>query len=177
MSRQWGGVQFESLNLHEFSGMIKNLTYQNGEIDILEEKVSRKYMKPDEHTFAKRLLTGQAAENFFEINYHGISEFKHLHLENTTKLGCGFDFKLTNNMDSNFLGIEVKGLFESLGTISLITKEYNVADILKNRFYIFVVNNFKESPYYELYQNPLESKLLFKKRARQVKQISWTANV
>lgn len=169
--------KYKSFSLQEFSGMIKKLTYQNGEIDILEEKVLRKYGKPDEHSFAKRLLTGQAAENFFEINYHEIPEFKNFHLENTTKLGCGFDFKLTNDKDTNFLGIEVKGLFESFGAISLTPKEYNVADILKNRFYIFVVKNFKESPYFEFYQNPLESKLLFKKIERQVKQISWTANV
>ena len=113
--------------------MIKKFTYQNGEIDILEEKVLRKYEKPDEHSFAKRLLTGQAAEKFFEINYHEIPKFKNFHSENTTKRGCGFDFKLTNNKSDNFLGIEVKGLSESFGTISLTAKEYNVAGILKNR--------------------------------------------
>ena len=157
--------------------MIKKLTYQNGEIDMLEEKVSRKYGKLDEHSFAKRLLTGQAAGKFFEINYHEIPEFKYFHLENTTKLGCGFDFKLTHDNGANFLGVEVKGLFESFGIISLTSKEYGVAGILKDRFYIFVVKNFKESPFYELYQNPIKSELLFKKNERQVKQISWTATV
>ena len=92
-------------------------------------------------------------------------------------MGCGFDFKLTHDKAANFLGVEVKGLYESCGTISLTSKEYGVAGILKDRFYIFVVKNFKESPFYELYKNPIKSKLLFKKNERQVKQISWTATV
>ena len=140
--------EFKFQKMEIFANTIKKIIYTNGDLEILEEKISSPKRKIDEYSFAKRLLTGQAAEKYFEMNYLKVPDFENYRLEDTTKLGCGFDFKLTNNDRSEFLGIEVKGLFDHSGTISLTYKEYRVAEILKDRFYVFVVKNFKESPFW-----------------------------
>ena len=96
-------------------------------------------------------------------------------MEDTTKLGCGFDFRLIS--PGIFYGIEVKGLSESSGSIALTSKEHSVASILEKRFFLFVVKNFKENPFHELYQDPLNGKLVFSRVEQKTVQISWTTKL
>lgn len=126
-------------------------------------------------SFAKRLMTGQAAEQYFRSMYRQINPFKDLELEDTTKLGCGFDFKLSSS--NVFYGVEVKGLSEQNGAIVLTSKEHSVASILRNRFFLFVVKNFNENPFHEIYQDPLNGKLVFSRVEQKTIQISWTAKL
>jgi len=162
--------QFFNLGLQDLSKLVKEIIYKKPEIDMLTEIIS------DQSSFAKRLLTGLSAENYFEHNYHKIDIFKECRLENTTKYGCGFDFKL-NFQDSLFIAVEVKGLNESSGSIRLTEKEYSVAKVLNERFYLFVVKNFKEVPFHEIIQNPLNSNLMFEKHETLIRQLSWSCNV
>jgi hypothetical protein len=128
-----------------------------------------------DRSFAKRLVTGQAAEQYFRSKYKDIGLFKDFELEDTTQLGCGFDFKLFS--PSVFYGIEVKGLSESNGSIALTNKEHSVASILKDRFFLFVVKNFKEIPFHELYRNPLSGNLVFTRSEQRILQINWIARI
>jgi len=48
---------------------------------------------------------------------------------------------------------------------------------LKKRFFLFVVKNFKESPFHELYQDPLNGKLVFSRVEQKAVQITWKTNV
>ena len=107
--------------------------------------------------------------------YKVIGLFKDLDVEDTTRLGCGFDFKLFS--PTTFYGIEVKGLSESSGGIVLTDKEHSVASILKSRFFLFVVKNFKENPFHEMHQDPLNGKLVFKRVEQKPVQISWTVRL
>jgi len=75
------------------------------------------------------------------------------------------------------LAVEVKGLREKTGTLSLTPKEYQVATVLTNRFFLFVVKNFQESPFHEIYQNPLLGQLRFAKKETVAIHISWLTNV
>jgi hypothetical protein len=162
--------RFYHLNLQDLSNLIKEIIYIKPEIDMLIENASKN------HSFAKRLLTGLSAENYFEQNYRKIGAFKDGKIENTTKYGCGFDFKL-DFYDSVFLAVEVKGLNECSGNILLTEKEYLVADILKERYFLFVVKNFKETPFHEIIQNPLNSDLIFEKHESFIKKFSWSCHV
>jgi hypothetical protein len=77
----------------------------------------------------------------------------------------------------DFLAVEVKGLSEKSGSLSLTPKEHQVASALTGRFFLFVVKNFRESPYHEIYPDPLAGALRFSKKERVVVHTSWLANV
>jgi len=164
---------FGTLNLEAFTDLLKRIIYKERDLDVLIEEVERK--QGDDSSFAKRLMTGQAAEQYFRSIYRQISVFRDLELEDTTKLGCGFDFRLFS--PRLFFGVEVKGLSEQSGTVALTSKEHSVASILRSRFFLFVVKNFKENPFYELYQDPLNGKLVFSRVEQRTIQISWTTKL
>ena len=73
--------------------------------------------------------------------------------------------------------MEVKGLKAIRGSLSLTPKEHEIAMALKDRFFLFVVKNFRESPFHEIFQNPLSGGLRFRKKERVTVQVSWLANV
>jgi hypothetical protein len=98
-------------------------------------------------------------------------------IETATRLGCGYDFRLNHQTDSGFLAVEVKGLKETSGSLSLTPKEHEVASSLAGRFFLFVVKNFRESPYHEIYPNPLVGSLRFTKKERVIVHTSWLANI
>ena len=164
---------FGGLNLEEFTTLLKQVVYRDRELDVLVEAAERK--EGEDRSFAKRLMTGQAAEEYFKAVYKQISPFKNLDLQDTTKMGCGFDFKLSS--PKLFYGVEVKGLSEQSGSIALTSKEHAVASIMTSRFFLFVVKNFRENPFHELYQDPLNGKLIFKKIEQKTIQINWTAKI
>lgn len=131
-----------------------------------------------ESSFAARLITGLAAEQYFQLKHTVIPEFRNYQIENTTRLGCGYEFRLWNaSRDESFLAVEVKGLKGQSGSILMTTKENAVAAELSHRFYLFVVRNFQQSPRHDLYHNSLSGLLAFKKIERVVIQTSWLAKV
>lgn len=164
---------FGSLNLKEFTSLLKRIIYKEHDIDVLMEEVETK--QGEDRSFAKRLITGQAAEQYFKAKYREISLFQDFALEDTTRLGCGFDFRLIS--PNLFYGVEVKGLSEVRGSIALTSKEHAVASVLKDRFFLFVVKNFRENPFHEWYQDPLNGNLVFSRVEQKTIQISWTTTV
>jgi hypothetical protein len=84
---------------------------------------------------------------------------------------------LTQKENVDFLAVEVKGLREQTGAVSMTPKEHGVAKALGGRFFLFVVKNFHELPFHEIFQNPLSGRLLFKKSERPIVHVSWLANV
>lgn len=102
-------------------------------------------MPEGQSNFAKRLITGLAAERYFESSFSSLTEFKNFSFENTTRLGCGYDFRLKHEAGENFLAVEVKGLKATSGCLSLTPKEHEVASALDARFFLFVVKNFRDS--------------------------------
>jgi len=135
--------------------------------------------RPDEdsQSFARRLLTGRAAENYFSQNYQQEHHFAGMHAEDVTHAGCGYDFKL-HRMDSpTSFAVEVKGLAMVSGNIILTAKEYDVAEQLSNDYFIYVVKNFNEEPFPLTIRNPAHAGLTFKRSMRKIVQISWSATV
>jgi hypothetical protein len=165
--------EYKSLDLESFTDLIKSF------VGYDENAWSEVHAKGDEGEshFAKRLITGLAAEQYFESAHPNLMEFKGYVLENTTRLGCGYDFRLQAEGQEDFLAVEVKGLKERAGTLSLTPKEHTVATALGDRFFLFVVKNFQESPFHEIFQNPLSSTLLFRKSERVTLHVSWLTSV
>jgi hypothetical protein len=167
---------YESLDFESFTDLINLFlgygTGALGDIDAAAES------SESASAFAQRLITGLAAEQYFESVRGDIPEFRDYLLENTTRHGCGYDFRLTRKSDDReFLAVEVKGLRDQTGSVSMTPKEYLAAEMLKDRFFLFVVSNFRKAPSHQSFQNPLSGGLEFRRVERIVVQVSWLATV
>ena len=131
----------------------------------------------EDNSYAKRLLTGVAAENYFICNRHNESTFSHGSLRDMTKMGCGYDFSIVPDSGMEFIAVEVKGLNGKSGSISVTEKEHAVANVLKDRFYLYVVMNLDTVPSSAWYRNPLSSNLDFKRSERALRQVTWNTRI
>jgi len=156
--------EFGNLGLDEFAPLLKEIIYKYHAIDVLMEEVARKKEGARVESFAKMLITGQAAEEYFRLKYKEIGIFSGFEIEDATRLGCGFDFRLVSSRI--YYGVEVKGLNEPSGNIVLTDKEHSVAGLLKN---------FREEPFHEIYQNPLTGKLNFSPLVERRVETTWIA--
>jgi hypothetical protein len=167
--------EYKALDLATFTELIKSF------VGYGDNALSGTLAKDDKEDsgllFANRLITGLAAEQYFESVHSSLREFKGCELENTTRLGCGYDFRLSGGARKEFAAVEVKGLKERAGSLALTPKEYATAGELADRFFLFVVKNFRHSPFHEIYQNPLSGLLRFRKTERVVVQVSWSTTV
>ena len=165
---------YKDLDLESFTGLIESFVGFDGNARSQTEEIEE---EDGESGFAKRLITGLAAEQYFESVQPTVPEFKDCVVENTTRLGCGYDFRLRTKTQTEFLAVEVKGLRDRMGTLSLTPKEHQVAEKLRDRFFLFVVKNFQESPFHEIFRNPLSGALQFTKSERIIVQVSWLTSV
>jgi len=168
--------EYKGLDFESFTGLVQS--FFGFDQNAWSESAPTEQQDDGASSFAQRLITGLAAERYFESIHADLPEFKGYQLQNTTRYGCGFDFRLRiepNHQD--FLAVEVKGLKDQNGSLSMTPKEYDVASKLKERFYLFVVKNFRESPSHMLFQNPLTSGLNFRRTERITVQVSWLTTV
>lgn len=164
-------AEFGSLDFDSFAEFVNSLIYTDYDILKLKE-ISEVYSERESTTFAKRLITGVAAEKYFMDIYQTIPIFENLDIQDTTRMGCGFDFKLFSH--NQMYGVEVKGLAEKSGNVSMTEKEYRVAQLMKDRYFMFVVKNFRHKPFHEIYQDPLNKNLDIKMIERQTVQVIWS---
>lgn len=167
--------EYKELDLESFTGLVKS--FVGYDENAWSQVQVRGEQDDSESGFAKRLITGLAAEQYFESIQPSLPEFKGYVVENTTRLGCGYDFRLRTETHKDFLAVEVKGLKERKGSLALTPKEYEVATVLSDRFFLFVVKNFQESPSHEVFRNPLSGRLRFRKHERVTVHVSWLASV
>jgi hypothetical protein len=168
--------EYKALNFEPFTGLIKSFVgYDENTWSAIQTKDDEREERAS--GFAKRLITGLAAERYFESVHSTLLEFRGCEIENTTQLGCGYDFRLFKENTNNFLAVEVKGIREKVGSVSLTPREYEVATELQDRFYLFVVKNFQKIPYHELFLNPIAGKLQFTRTERVLIQVSWLTRV
>src|SRR5208283_1749109 len=168
--------EYKDLDFESFTGLIES--FVGYDENVWSEIQARDEQDEGESIFARRLITGLAAEQYFESVQPTLLEFKGYGVENTTRLGCGYDFRLrTDAADQDFLAVEVKGLKDRTVGLALTPKEHEVATDLRERFFLFVVKNFQETPFHEIFQNPLSSKLRFRRTERIMVHVSWFASV
>lgn len=167
--------EYKSLDIELFTALIKSFVgYDENALSGTNEPEEKEEMASG---FAKRLITGLAAEHYFESVQPTLPEFQGFELENTTRLGCGYDFRLRAANSDQFLVVEVKGLRELTGKLALTPKEYKAAATMRDRFFLFVAKNFKQSPVHEIFPDPLSCRLEFARSERKVIQVSWLASV
>lgn len=164
--------EFGLANFTDFTELIKGVLIPDYTIEKLVEKVEK---RDQAETVAKRLITGAAAEEYFKDNYRAVADFANYGLIDATKLACGFDFQLT--LDVNHYAVEVKGLNAKSGSISMTEKEFSAAQSLRDRYCLFVVSNFIETPGHQHFFDPLRSGLQFSKAERQVVQTTYTTRI
>jgi hypothetical protein len=167
--------EYKDLDFESFTGLIRS--FFGFDDNVWSEVQATEGRQESESQFVKRLITGLAAEQYFESVHAGLPEFEAYDLENTTRLGCGYDFRLRSVASAEFLAVEVKGLKQRKGNLSLTPKEYEIATVMKDRFFLFVVKNFEESPFHEIFQDPLSGTLLFRRNEKVVIQVSWLTSV
>lgn len=155
-----------------YRNLIKAEISVAGDLESIEDQIN----VSESGTFAKRLITGQAAEKYFESVYRTVPPFQECKLINTTALGCGFDYRMQTNT-STFLAVEVKGMTAQTGTILLTSKEYKIAELFRERFFLFVVRNFAEKPFHTMFQDPFKSELKFECRETVTVQTSWSTSI
>ena len=166
--------KFNNLHLETFTALLKETVYKDHAVDVLIENIARGEGAKEE-SYAKRLLTGQAAEQYFRKKYKEIDVFSSCEIEDTTRLGCGFDFRLV--APDSFYVVEVKGLSEMSGNITLTEKEHSVGATLRSLYFLFVVKNFREEPFHEIYQDPLAGKLVFNQVEQVIVERTWVGRV
>lgn len=167
--------KYKSLDLEAFTGLVKS--FFGYDENAWSEIREREEPNENETQFARRLITGLAAEQYFISMQPRIPEFQDYVVENTTQLGCGYDFRLRTEKREDYIAVEVKGLRDRIGSLAMAPKEHALATALGDRFFLFVVKNFHESPFHEIYQNPLSGKLQFRKTERVTVHVSWLAAV
>lgn len=164
--------EYRELPLEEFARLVASFVGA-AESPAQDQQEDQEDLSPT--SFAKRLITGKAAEQYFQKVHPTLCEFADCELEDTTSQGCGYDFRLWPSKGKNFMAVEVKGMIERSGGLSLTDKEHDSAAVLGDRFFLFVVKNFREKPFHEMHPNPLAGPLTFTRKERIVVQVSWTA--
>lgn len=167
--------KYKGLDLESFTGLVKS--FVGYDENVWSSIQAEEEQEETGSGFAKRLITGLAAERYFVSVQQGLPEFRDYVAEDTTRFGCGYDFRLRAEAHDDFLAVEVKGLRERMGSVSLTPKEHAAATALRERFFLFVVKNFRESPFHEIYQNPLSCALQFRKSERVTVQVLWLATL
>jgi Domain of unknown function (DUF3883) len=167
--------EFGSLDLESFAGLIRS--FAGYDENVMGGAITEEAEAPEDSAFARRLITGLAAERYFEAVQGTVPQFNGYSIENTTRIGCGYDFRLRAGNPGDFLAVEVKGLQSRTGSVALTPKEYETAGSMSDRFFLFVVKNFREVPFHDIYQNPIASGLQFARKERVMIQVSWLAAV
>ena len=97
-------TEYKALDLETFAGLIRSFTGYDenawSELQPEGKKAERSF------SFASRLTTGLAAEHYFESVQPSLPEFHGCALENTTRLGCGYDFRLQPAAHAEFLAVD-----------------------------------------------------------------------
>ena len=169
--------EFVTIGFAEFTQLVK--TQFAGDFDVdasIGEVTVAAGINDQETSFAKRMITGLAAENFFESHYREVPVFSDCALSRTTSYGCGFDFKLSPPA-MDFLAVEVKGLRAKSGQILLTEKEFKMATYLNTRYFLYVVTDFAKKPKPHVIANPVNSGMAFELKSYESKNSVWVAQI
>lgn len=175
-SRKEAMEEYAGLSLSEFADLIRREVSNLGDLD---ETVNPKKQDGKADSFAKRMMTGQSAEKFFEEHYAEEPSFAKATVQRTTFLGCGFDFKVSTD-EYPFYAVEVKGLGPENGPFQMTDKEYQIAETLQDRYFLYVVRGFNTPhPFPSLIRNPISvaSDLQLEKKSQDITISFWNGKI
>jgi hypothetical protein len=134
----------------------------------------QKVFLSEENPFATRLRTGEKAETYFMEQYSQLTRFAGSTLDDTRKLGIGFDFRAV--FPQRYEAIEVKGINEATGYISFTDKEWSVARLLEDSYVLALVRSLQTIPVLNLISNPAIH-LTAQMRTVESVSVCWNAKV
>jgi hypothetical protein len=170
---------YRDATLRQLGDLIQTIVFPHHEITASPEvqQVLFRHKADENSSFAKRLITGLAAERYFTAHYAEMPEFTGKTLTDTTHWGCGFDFKVTTASEDSYDAVEVKGLRYKSGQIQLTHLEWDMAQALRQRYYLVLVRNFAEVPFHTVIPDPAHANLDFLKTTRKETRVSWSAHI
>jgi hypothetical protein len=128
----------------------------------------------DSFEFSTKNVTGLRAEEFFISWYNTRNNLFHGALTDCRQLQCGYDFK--SEFADTVASIEVKGLKGHQGGVLLTDKEWDVANLHGDKFFLVLVRSVEsDAPTIEVFRNPAS---LFspKQQVITVIQVTWTVS-
>lgn len=166
--------RYRDRGMDELALVLKAAIYKKPSIDLPLDEIAQQN-EGESYSFARRLITGQAAEEYFRRNHAAVPVFSDMEMEDKTRAGCGYDFQLTSGNAA--CAVEVKGIRENSGGIMLTNKEKTVASSMRNDYFLFVVKNLQEVPSHVIVQNPLESSIKFRRTEQKIVRVEWAAHI
>lgn len=124
--------------------------------------------------YAQRIRTGEEAENHFITEFPTLELFQGSKLEDMRKIGIGFDFR--TSFSESYYAVEVKGLRGEHGSISFTDKEWSVASILRDNYFLALVRDLDKKPSLEVLADPV-SCIEVKMKSFEAVSIYWSAKV
>lgn len=128
----------------------------------------------DNLAYAARLRTGEAAEEFFKAQYPHLPQFAGMELEDTRKLGTGFDFRVHG--PKVVQAVEVKGIVGAKGSIAFTDKEWAAAHYLKQDYILVLVRSLNTAPMLDFTVDPA-AQIAVTKRSIETVSVYWSATV
>jgi hypothetical protein len=117
--------------------------------------------------------TGKRAEEEF-ISYYSKNRLPiNGELIDTRDEGTGYDFKIKTGNEKYY--IEVKGLSEASGGILFTSKEWQTANLEKDKYFLVIVSNVDTHPLVKIIKNPA-SKLAPKRNVLRTIQVNWSVS-
>jgi hypothetical protein len=140
----------------------------------ISEETGMEASVEENNVFANRLQTGETAETYFIEQFPTLTMFQGSKLEDTRKLGIGFDFRAS--FPHSYQAIEVKGIREARGYITFTDKEWSVARLLNEDYILALIRSLDNKPSLELITNPFE-RISAKMRTIESVSVCWHAKV
>jgi hypothetical protein len=161
-------ISIRSIITDILSGKIKEESESEEQLlSIATEKSNSK----EAQKFILRAPTGKAAEEFFVKYFHETKKPYDGQLMDCRDLGGGYDFRIESATEKYF--IEVKGLSEISGGVLFTSKEWTVAKVSGDHYFLCIISNLSQSPKIVFIRNPFK-KLNPKKNIYTTIQISWS---
>ncbi len=131
--------------------------------------------KPEVKYSPQRGITGKKAEEFYIQYQKKYSTPIQGELKDMRDRGCGYDFEINGNSQKAY--VEVKGLDGNKGGILFTSKEWEMAHLHKNLFYLAIVKNVGDESLREILiiKNPADN-LKPRKRISKVVNVSFHLN-
>ena len=137
----------ESLDELQIRGIVEDILYkkmneESDEVELLLAITSAKTNDKSKRNFILRTPTGKAAEEYFQKYYF---EKKPVagNLIDCRDLGVGYDFKIETFTEEYF--VEVKGISELTGGVLLTDKEWTVAQMKEDKYFLCIISNLNEN--------------------------------
>ncbi len=166
----------ENLKEYQVRGIVKDIltgkiNQEPDEEEQLLHIVSEESRGTSTPKFILRAPTGRAAEEYFQKYYSENKKPVDGKIVDCRDLGVGYDFLIETKAEKYY--IEVKGISQFSGGILLTDKEWSLAQIERQNYFLCIISNMNEGHVVKFIQDPA-SKFDPKRNIYTYIQINWS---